>query len=206
MVSSFYKWLVCLFLGSLVFYSQPDLAIVHQSTHGASPSALRPQSFGASATNLWGPKGVGGLHPLHVSVVEINHNATDKTLEISCKIFTDDFEKALVQNYKARVDLINPPNKSAMDSLVLKYIFSHLSLRVDGKPVPLTYVGFEHESEAVYGYVEVDNIVSVKKIDITDKLMQDLFTDQINLIHVIVEGNRKSTKLDYPQTMASFEF
>ena len=30
-------------------------------------------------------------HPLHVSVIEINHNAADKTLEISCKIFTDDF-------------------------------------------------------------------------------------------------------------------
>ena len=42
------------------------------------------------------------LHPFHVSVVEINHNATDKTLEISCKIFTDDFEKVLAQNYKTK--------------------------------------------------------------------------------------------------------
>ena len=38
---------------------------------------------------------VGGLHPFHVSGVEVNHNATDKTLEISCKIFTDDFEKEI---------------------------------------------------------------------------------------------------------------
>ena len=33
----------------------------------------------------------GSQHPFHVSVVEINHNAEDKTLEITCKIFTDDF-------------------------------------------------------------------------------------------------------------------
>ena len=145
-------------------------------------------------------------HPFHVSVVEVNHNATDKTLEISCKIFTDDFEIVLEQNYKTKVDLINPPNKAAMDTLVKKYIFSHLSLSADGKPVNLSYIGFERESEAVYGYVQVDHVPSVKKIDITDKLMYDLFTDQINLMHVIVGGNRKSTKLDYPETQATFSF
>jgi hypothetical protein len=148
----------------------------------------------------------GGLHPFHVSVVEINHNAADRTLEISCKIFTDDFEKVLARNYKTKVDLINPPNKSVMDTLVKKYIVSHLSLSADGKPVTLSYIGFERENEAVYGYVQADNIATVKKIDIINKLMHDLFTDQINLMHVTAGGNRKSTKLDYPETQANFNF
>ena len=42
-----------------------------------------------------------------------------------------------------------------MDSLVKKYIFSHLAMRSNGKPVSFEYVGFENESEAVYGYIEV---------------------------------------------------
>ena len=92
-----------------------------------------------------------GAHPFHVSVVEVNHNAVDKTLEIICKIFTDDFEKVLTQNYETKVDLINPPDKAAMDTLVKKYIASHLFLSADGKPVKLSYIGFEKESEAVYG-------------------------------------------------------
>jgi hypothetical protein len=138
--------------------------------------------------------------------VEINHNAIDKTLEISCKIFTDDFEKVLAQNYKIKVDLINPPDKKAMDSVVKKYIFSHISVSVDGKPGNLSYLGFEKENEAVYSYVQVDNVASVKNIEVTDKLMQDMFTDQVNIIHVIVKGERKSTKLDYPATVAKVEF
>ena len=189
MVSSFYKWLIFPFLGFMFFYNQPESAIVLQSLHRV-PIGI----------------GMGGLHPFHVSVVEINHNATDKTLEISCKLFTDDFEKVLTQNYKTRVDLINPPIKAAMDTLVKKYILSHLSLIVDGKPRQFTYVGFEHENEAVYGYVQIENISSVNKIDVTNKLMQDLFTDQINLIHVIVGGNRKSTKLNYPSQNVSLSF
>lgn len=151
-------------------------------------------------------------HPFHVSVVEITHNATDKTLEISCKIFTDDFEKVLTKNYppdangKTKIDLINPTDRKAMDTLVKKYIKAHLSISADGKAVSFSYVGFEHESEAIYGYVQVDNIATVKKVDVTDKLMHDMFDDQINLIHVIVGGERKSTKLDYPNTAASFSF
>ena len=150
--------------------------------------------------------GLRGLHPFHVSVVEINHNATDKTLEISCKIFTDDFEKVLTQNYKTKVDLTNPADRKAMDSVVKKYIFSHLSVSIDGKPGALSYLGFEKENEAVYSYVQVDNIASVKKVELTNNLMYDMFTDQVNIIHVIVKGERKSTKLDYPGTAAKIEF
>jgi hypothetical protein len=43
-------------------------------------------------------------------------------------------------------------------------------------------------------------------MEFTDKLMQDMFTDQVNIVHVIVKGERKSTKLDYPATVAKVEF
>ena len=146
------------------------------------------------------------VHPLHLATVEIDHNAADKTLEITCKIFTDDFEKVLVQNYKTKVDLINPPDRKAMDSLVKKYIVSHLSVAVDDKHGNLSYLGFEKDAEAVYSYVQIENIASVKKVEVINKIMHDMFTDQINLMHVVVNGNRKSTKLDYPATAAKVEF
>ncbi len=145
-------------------------------------------------------------HPFHVSVVEIEHNAADKSLEISCKIFTDDFEKNLAKKYKAKVDLINPPNKAAMDTLVKKYILSNLSIRVNGRPVVLNYIGFENESEAAYGYFEVGNVSSVTKLEVTTTIMFDEFIDQMNIIHVKVGGNRKSTKLNYPDKEAVFTY
>ena len=145
-------------------------------------------------------------HPFHVSVVETEHNAGNKTLEISCKIFTDDFETLLAKNYKVKVDLINPPNKAAMDTLVKKYLLSHLSMRANGKPVELNYVGFENESEAAYGYFEVENIPALNKLEITNSILFDKFDDQMNIMHVKVNGNRKSTKLNYPEKEAVFNF
>lgn len=148
----------------------------------------------------------GALHPLHVSVTEVNHNAADKTLEISCKLFTDDFEKVLSQNYKTKVDLINPPDRPAMEKLVNDFVQKHLAIRADGHPVQLSYLGYEKDKDAIYSYFQADNIAVVKKLDFTNNILHEVFTDQINLMHITVGGKRKSTKLDYPETKAEFNF
>jgi len=145
-------------------------------------------------------------HPFHVSVIEINHNAADKTLEISCKIFTDDFERVLAQNFKTKVDLISPPDKSKMDTLVKKYLLANVVLKADGRPVRMNYLGYEHETEAAYSYIEVPGITSVRSLEITNSILYDLFDDQIGIMHVVVGGNRKSTKLNYPDKTATLNF
>lgn len=145
-------------------------------------------------------------HPFHVSVMEINHNAAEKTLEISSKIFTDDFEKVLAKNYNTKVDLINPPNKAAMDSLVKKYLLSHLSLSVNSKPVTLNYLGFEIDKEAAYGYIEVSGVPVMSRINVSTNMMYDMFDDQVNIVHVYEKGERKSTKLNYPDVEAEIAF
>ena len=147
-----------------------------------------------------------GGHPFHVSTTEINHNPTDKTLEISCKIFIDDFENCLTKQYHTKVDLSSASVKTAMDTLVKKYLNSHLQIKADDKAGQMNYLGFEKEDDAVDVYLEVDNVASVKKVDVNDSILHDMFDDQISIIHVIVGGNRKSTKLDYPNKTASFSF
>lgn len=145
-------------------------------------------------------------HPLHVSVIEINHNAAEKSLEISCRIFTDDFEKVLGQNYKTRIDLINPTDRPAMEKLVKDYILKHVKLDVDGKTITPNFLGYEKDNDAIYSYFEVTQVPTVKKVTINNQLMHDLFDDQINLMHVTVGGNRKSNKLNYPDKEAVFAY
>jgi hypothetical protein len=146
------------------------------------------------------------IHPYYVSVVEINHNSGDKTLEISCKIFTNDFEATLERNYKTKIDLTHPADKAAIDRFVSDYIRKRLSLKVDGKPVALSYVGFESQEEAVLSFFQVDNVPGLKRLDITNSILHDFSDQQINIIHCTVAGKRQSTKLDYPNTNAGFDF
>ena len=104
-----------------------------------------------------------GRHPIFVSVTEIEHNKKEQALEISCKIFTDDFERALRTAYRIKVDLADPKQKSAMEKLVNDYVQKHLQIAVGEKPVALKFVGYEIIDEAVYSYYRADNIPAVKK-------------------------------------------
>ena len=145
-------------------------------------------------------------HPIFVSVTEIEHNAKDKTLEISCKIFTDDFEKTLRQNYKTHVDLLSEKDKAAMNTLVSDYVQKHLLIKADGKAVALQFLGYQQDEEGIISFYQVNNIPAVKKLEITDNILFEYKKEQISIIHVIVNGNRKSTKLINPEEKTSFEF
>lgn len=145
-------------------------------------------------------------HPIFVSVTEINHNAANKSLEISCKIFTDDLEQTLRQQNKIRINLLNPASKQAMNVLVNNYIQKHLQLKVDDKAVVLEFVGFEQQEEGIISYFEVKNMATVKKLDITNTILYESRPQQMQIIHVMVNGERKSSHLDNPDEKASFLF
>lgn len=145
-------------------------------------------------------------HPIFVSVTEIEHNAKEKTLEISCKIFTDDFEKALRAAYKTHVDLLDEKVKPAMDKLVNDYVQKHLKIAADGQPLTLKYLGYERIEEGIYSYYRADNVPSVKRLAVTDDVLFEYNDQQLSLIHVIVNGERKSTKLNNPERTAVLSF
>ncbi len=152
-----------------------------------------------------GPRPLG-LHPFYISVTEISHNAKDKALEISCKLFTNDFEAVLEKNLHTRIDLsaTAPAAKKIADGYIAAYISKNLQIKVDGKPVSLQFAGSEREDEATWSYFQVVNIPSVKKLDIVNSLLYDGFDKEINIMHVSVGGERKSGKLGYPETGITF--
>lgn len=145
-------------------------------------------------------------HPFFVSVTEINHNAKEKTLEISCKMFLDDTETTLRKQYNTTVELTTPKDPKKAQQMVSDYVKKHLQLKIDGKPVVLEFVGFEVEGASIWTYFQVSNIASVHKIDITNNILYEVYDTQISIMHAQVGGNKKSTRNTFPDVNASFEF
>lgn len=146
------------------------------------------------------------FHPFFVSVTDINHNPKEKTLEISCKMFADDLEKAIGNSVKLKLDLFNIKDSAVAKKGIGDYVKKHLVIKIDGKPTYLEFVGFEREGDALWSYYQVTNVPSVKKMEITNTILHEISTDQINLMHIIVGGVRKSSKLDYPTSEAVYNF
>jgi len=138
-------------------------------------------------------------HPLHLSSTELNYNAKTTTVEISCRIFTDDFEDLLGKKYKIKPDLSSAAKHKEMDLLINKYMAERFKLAANGKSLRVNYLGFENDKEAVIIYLESDKVKALKKLETTSTVLYDLFNDQINIFHVTFNGNRKSSKLTYPE-------
>lgn len=146
------------------------------------------------------------LHPFYVSVTEIRHNAAQKELEVSCRIFADDLENALKAQYKTSFDIMHPADRKAADGLITDYLSKHLRITVNGKPVALRYLGYQIEEEAAWCFLEARDITTVKTVKISNNILYKEHANQINMMHVIVNNVRKSTKLDNPASVSTFEF
>jgi hypothetical protein len=145
-------------------------------------------------------------HPFYVSVTRIDENSKEKRLEVSCKIFTDDFEKTLRMHYKGHIDLLNPSDRSAMNSVISDYIEKHLKISVDGNPLRLQFVGYEKDEEGVECYFQVNGISVNKTVDIFNDILFEYKPEQTNIVHVTVKGKRKSRQLVNPDAKISFDF
>lgn len=145
-------------------------------------------------------------HPLHVSTSEFNFNQQEKTIEITTAIFTDDFEKILRKKYQQKVDLISIPLHKKMDELVKNYLISNLSVKLNGNPSVINYVGYEINHEVVNIYTEIDGVTDMKTLEVANTLLYDLFDDQMSIVHVIKIGVRKSNKLLFPDRICKVSF
>jgi hypothetical protein len=146
------------------------------------------------------------LHPFFVSLTEVRHNEKSSSLEISCRIFYDDLEVALENAYQVKIDILKPSDREQVNQLIQRYLNQHLQITVDGKLQTLKLLGYEIEEDAAWCYLEVQGVKQVKRMEIHNEVLFAEHRTQTNILHVVVNGTRKSTKLDNPNNKASFSF
>lgn len=158
-----------------------------------------PASSSEAPPRLW--------HPFYVSVTELEYNAKEKTLEISCKVFTDDFEKAIGKATGRMIDIHHPKDQAVLEKQIATYIRQHLRIQANRQPLELDYVGYEIEEQFTYCYFQYTPLAQApQSLSVDNSVFFELYNNQMSIIHATVAGQRKSTKLDYPQTETVFSF
>ncbi len=146
------------------------------------------------------------LHPFYVSITDVDYNEKERRIEVSCRIFYDDLEEALAADGLTKVDLINPSNRETVDSALSQYLRKNFRLAVNDEASSLYYVGYEIVEDVAWCYLESTDIASVREIAIDNRVLFGQFPKQSNILHVKVGGQRKSIKLDNPDSRAAFTF
>jgi len=136
------------------------------------------------------------LHPIHLSVSEINYSEKDKALQITSRIFLDDLELSIQNELNERdLDLLNPGQGRTTEQVINDYVAKRLIIKLDGKNQKLNFLGFEREDPAVICYIEIVNVKKFKTIEIQNDVIMETHHDQSNLVHVTYKGPVKSLRL-----------
>jgi hypothetical protein len=113
-------------------------------------------------------------------------NATADSYEITVRVFTDDFAKALSR--ESGVEL----NKEDSEKAIEKYFKKHFAF-VKGKEVRFaTYIGKEIETDATWLYFELNDAKELAEYQLLNSIFLELFDDQSNLLNII-NGEKRHT-------------
>ena len=130
-------------------------------------------------------------HRYHTSVTRLEYNAEDRLAEITVQTFADDIEAAVSKRNgaagKVRLDASKKTN-----ALVLDYLRTAFELKSGDAELELQWIGMELKGYTVWIYLQATAPEGLAKTSLRNKLLFDLFADQVNIVNVINNGKRSS--------------
>ena len=130
-------------------------------------------------------------HAYHSTITELRYNPTKKQLELSVKVFTDDFEKALSQGQPKTMSLTEPGPRP----LVLADAYFQRTLQIStlaGARLPMQVLGMQAESDGYWFYCKVPLPGPVAGIRLRQAVLLNAFADEMNIVNVEANGQKQS--------------
>jgi len=145
------------------------------------------------------------LHPFHLSICEIEHDAKSESLNITSRLFQDDLEVALNKISGTSEYFIEVEEEEIKKDLQ-EFFKANLQVKINGIASDTRFLGFEIEDNVVWCYLEIAEIKSIGEITILYTPLIDTFEDQINLAHIRYQGKVRSLKFQSTQPSGTAEF
>ncbi|WP_311196134.1 DUF6702 family protein [Antarcticibacterium sp. 1MA-6-2] len=127
-------------------------------------------------------------------------------MQILSRVFIDDFEDVLKDRYDKNIKLGPRLETSGVEEYIEKYLEQKIDVALDGKKVEVKYLGKEFQNDMILFYIEVPGVKPFKEISVKNSVLMDLFEEQKNLVHVVLNGRTRSMVLISDKDMDSIKF
>ncbi len=123
-------------------------------------------------------------HEFYVSVTQIDFDKESQALEISLKVFTDDFEKVLETEQTGKLHLGSEEENPNANKLIETYLEETFLLEVNGVESDFVYLGKEVELDVTWCYLEVSDISELNTLVLQNEILFEVSDNQTNIVHV----------------------
>ena len=133
-------------------------------------------------------------HEFHISKCQIDYAEAEQSLQLTMHIFIDDLEEALRQRGKDQLFICTKKEAEDTDQYIIDYLQDKIQMKVNGELQSLRFVGKEISDDlaAVWCYFEVPGIQQLSNLEISNKLLQEVFEDQKNIVSIIGPKKKKA--------------
>ena len=145
-------------------------------------------------------------HKFYLSLTDIVYDQQEERLEITSDVFIDDFQNLLEKRYQRNFLLVEGDEYDYTKKYIKKYLADKFSIRLKGEQLRIKYLGKDYRDDRLRFYLYVNNIRPFNKIQITNKILMDLFEDQKNMIQVDNGSETKSLLLEKGRSEGLLKF
>jgi len=132
------------------------------------------------------------LHKYYVSVTKIDYIKERQTIQITSRIFIDDFEKLLRGRYDEAVVLNSGKSEDQIDVYIEKYLKLKLQISINKQQQSLAFIGKAYEDDKVVCYLEIENIQEINQFEIKNQVLFDMFNKQRNIVRTFINDKNKT--------------
>jgi hypothetical protein len=128
-------------------------------------------------------------HPLHESRAIVEYNPEANCVEVALCVFPDDLSQALTKSLHRPIDV---EKDQPLDETLKAYVADKFQLRAGSAEVEnLRWVGYELQTQQCWLYFEFPLDKSIDDFSIKNKVLMELFDDQINVAYARLGGRQR---------------
>ena len=127
-----------------------------------------------------------------MAVYQVNYAPEKKMLQITSRIFIDDLNKALEKKYSKKLYLGSEKETPEGIVLLKKYFSENFFIKVNGQSKTINLLSKELEGDVLVCYSSIKEISKINTIEITNTMLVDWNSEQQNITHVTVLGEKNS--------------
>jgi len=146
------------------------------------------------------------MHKYYVSVTQINYVKEKASVQITSRIFIDDFENLLRKRYDENITLDDKNEPEIVDTYIERYLGEKIKIKINNKDVEFNFLGKEYDADIMRCYLEIEGVTAINAIQITNQLLFDLFEDQQNIVKTKINSKQKSYLLTPQKDKALLNF
>jgi hypothetical protein len=140
-------------------------------------------------------------HEYYVGVFKADYYPKEQRIELTARLFTDDFEQALSASAGKKISLDNP---DLHNKLIAQYCTQKMQFTANATKITWRFVGVESDPDVTHVYLEAENLGVIKELQVDIRVFFETLPSQINIFHLRTNGQTQSAYFDKSQPNRKF--